>query len=87
MSIIQVVWVDSGVHIDHGWAEKKKYLEGTGIENMVVTTVGILMHLDDDIVMVGLSHDEANDTWYGAQVIAMSNVVDITTLVPEEEGQ
>lgn len=77
---VSVTWLDSGVHIDHGWASAEKYCESTGLNGMTVHTVGILMHEDEDTVMVGLSYDPTHDTWFGAQLIARQNIIVMRSL-------
>lgn len=39
------------------------------IAGMEVTTVGVLVHEDDDVVILGLSIDEASGSVFGAQAI------------------
>jgi hypothetical protein len=72
--MVAVTWLDSGTHIDHGWASRDTYLKGTDIVRNTVTTVGLLMHKDDESVVVGLTYDPSHDHWYGAQLIALQNV-------------
>lgn len=67
--VLKVEWRDSGMHIDHGWATTAVYQESVGKWNGTVTTIGALMFEDDNVIVIGLSHDVANDTWYGAQLI------------------
>jgi hypothetical protein len=81
MDLISVTWTDSGIHTDHGWASKEKYLEGINPpESNLVQTAGIKMHEDDDCIVVALSYDPVRNTWYGAEMILKSNVLSIDTL-------
>jgi hypothetical protein len=67
MQYVKVVWLDSGAHIDHGWAPAEKHwAEGLSRE---VTTVGMLMQEDDDVIAVGLNFDPDTKNWYGVQLI------------------
>lgn len=69
MKYVEVIWIDSGMHVDYGWATTEKYKEGTTLDKMRVTTVGMLIDLTPEIVLVGLCRDPAHDKWFGAQVI------------------
>jgi hypothetical protein len=81
--LVHVEWVDSGLNIDHGWASKDKYLENTEKKRMLVDTVGILMHEDEEKVVVALSHDQNLDTWYSAQLILRESIISYVELVSE----
>ncbi len=76
----KVIWKDSGLHIDYRWAKLEKYMADASPFLSQVETVGVVMHEDDDIIMLGMSYDAAHDTWYGAQVILKQNVIDIYKL-------
>jgi hypothetical protein len=76
-----VRWIDSGMHIDHGWAPSSTYLDGAEVSRMEVTSVGIVMHEDDDIVVLALSHDPAHDKWISAQLIHRPSIVEMQRLV------
>lgn len=83
----KVVWLDSGLHKDLGWASADEYLRDAGLASMTVITVGMLMHEDPDIVVLGLNHDPNHDTWIAAQMIARANVISVERLgVPEGEN-
>ena len=75
--MVYVKWLDSGMHLDfdRGWRDTETYVQKAAIDNMVVETVGFLMHEDVDILLVGQSHDRTGDNWVGAQVIARRNVI------------
>lgn len=70
----RVVWTDSGMHIDHGWATTDVYRSSATKWQGSVVTVGQVLYEDDDVLVIGLSHDKANDTWFGAQLIAKANI-------------
>lgn len=83
----RVVWLDSGIHKDLGWASAADYMEGTGLAEMTVTTVGMIMHEDDDIVTLGLNYDPNHDNWIGVQLIARQNIISVERLTPHIGGQ
>jgi hypothetical protein len=74
-TIMLIKWVDSGLHIDHGWDTKEKYLEGIDSECTHVITTGFLMFEDDIHIILGQSYDPTHETWYGAQLIVKTNIV------------
>lgn len=78
--LVRVVWHDSGLHID-GWKSATKITEEAQASSPAVTTVGFLIHDDDDQTIVALSWDAANDTYYGAQVIYKTSLIEITYIV------
>jgi hypothetical protein len=71
---VSVLWLDSGLHIDHGWASAATYKEGADLSRMTVLTVGLLMDENEDRILVGLNYDEAHEAWIGAQAIARSSI-------------
>lgn len=72
---VAVRWLDSGMHIDKGWASLEDYRANTETARMQVVTVGILMHEDDETILIGQSFDPAHDTWVGGQLIVKENVI------------
>jgi hypothetical protein len=65
--MVEVIWLDSGAHVDHGWASAAKHwAEGL---SRSVRTVGMLMQEDEDTLAVGLNYDPSNGSWYGVQLI------------------
>ena len=81
MRAVKIVWKDTGEHRDKGWASAETYLEGLDDESrMLVTTVGVLVHQDDRNVVIALSYDQANDTYFGAQVVAREAVRSMKTV-------
>lgn len=79
-----VEWIDSGMHIDQGWAELEVYRSVAKQWNGRVTTVGIPIYEDDRMLVLALSRDDANGNAFGAQLIALSAIVKRTVLVPAE---
>lgn len=77
---ILVRWIDSGMHVDHGWDTLDKYKEDIESMCLTVETVGKLMHETDDALMVGLTHDPTRSAWYGAQIICKSNIIEVVYL-------
>jgi len=63
-------WRDSGMHLaSDEWTAISRVRAEAGLTGMEVTTVGMLVHEDDDVVILGLSIDETGDTVFGAQAI------------------
>jgi hypothetical protein len=79
--LVSVQWTDSGMHVDHGWDTLDKYRQDLSPGSTRVQTVGILMHEDDEIMLIGLSYDPTHDKYYGAQMILKSNVLSIEPLI------
>lgn len=77
---VMITWIDSGLHLDYGWDTKERYMEDTGLDRLVVKTVGLLMDENEESVVVGLNHDEAHDRWIGAQLIARNSILKLTRL-------
>lgn len=78
--VVVVEWLDSGLNISDGWQKTDDVLGQARIERMNVTTVGMLMHEDDDLVIVGLSYDAEHDQWFSAQAIAQQNIKSMRVL-------
>jgi len=63
-------WRDSGMQLAHDeWTTIASLRARAVIAGMEVTTVGVLVHEDDDVVILGLSIDEAGGNVFGAQAI------------------
>jgi len=75
--IVVIEWLDSGLYLDEGWAPQEDYLRELTLDRMTVITSGILMHEDEEMIVVATSYDPSHDTYYGAQVIARSNVISV----------
>ena len=78
---VAVKWLDSGMHIDKGWASLEDYRKDTETSRMTVVTVGILMHEDDQTILIGQTYDPSHDHWVGGQLILKENVVSRNFLV------
>ncbi len=77
---VRIQWIDSGMHVDKGWKSLEDYKTDINISKATVETVGILMHEDEDSLMVGLSYDPTHDAWYGAQWVLKPNIVSVEYL-------
>lgn len=77
---VSVQWIDSGIHIDDGWAPIAEYIAKAASQMGEVETVGTLIGVTDDALIVGLSVDGKNDTVFGAQVIMRSNITVVSVL-------
>lgn len=70
-------WRDSGMHLaSEEWTSITRVRAQVSIAGMEVTTVGMLVHEDDDVVILGLSVDESSDTVFGAQAIWKACILD-----------
>lgn len=70
-----VEWVDSGLHIDEGWAPLDVYRSVAREWTGKVTTVGIPIYEDDERLVLALSRDDERDHVFGAQLIAKNCIV------------
>jgi hypothetical protein len=77
---VLVRWIDSGLFISDGWQQLTEVIGQATGSNMTVTTIGHLIHEDDEIVVVGLSLDKDNDAVFGAQTIAKMNIIEYRSL-------
>lgn len=77
MRIVRVRWLDSGAHLDfdRGWRTLTEFMEKAALGTMEAETVGYLMHEDDDVILLGQTHNPTGDNWVGAQMIAKRNVL------------
>lgn len=66
----RVVWTDSGMFIDEGWASLSVYRSAAERWHGDVVTIGQPIYEDDRVLVLGLSHDRQTNNWYGAQLIA-----------------
>ena len=71
-----VRWLDSGTHLSDGWMQLDVVRQQAKASLQYVDTVGFVVHEDEEVVVLGLSHDAVHDTVYGAQVIAKANIVE-----------
>lgn len=79
--MVSVEWADSGAHIEHGWEPVEKIIARAHTQFGHVHTVGVLIHEDDEMVVVVLSYDESSDATFGAQAILQSNIVRLRRLM------
>ena len=80
-----VEWIDSGLHIDEGWAKLEVYKSVAKGWNGRVTTVGFPIYEDDQVLVLALSRDNANDSYFGGQLIARDSIVRRVPLGLQEE--
>lgn len=71
-----ITWMDSGVHIDHGWGPRQSFMDAVSKQGMTVISVGMVMHEDDDVVLIGQTYDPGRDSWIAGQAIAKSNIIE-----------
>lgn len=74
MNIEYVRWLDSGTHLHDGWMQLEVVQQQAKACLQEVETVGHVVFEDDEVIVLGLSIDEANNTVFGAQVIAKQNI-------------
>ena len=77
---VVVEWIDSGMHMDHGWATSEEYRARVSMDRLYVRTVGMLMDDNEDIVLVGLNYDPTHQAWVGVQAIQKSNITSMEYL-------
>ena len=76
---VEVEWVDSGtMTANDQWTPTQTILDKEHIGS--VTTVGHLLQFKESSVLVGLSYDTENDTWFGVQAIETSSIRKISIL-------
>lgn len=69
-SLEAIRWRDSGMHLAAEEWQPLTRLRARPVANaMEVVTVGMLIHEDEDVVILGLSIDEAGGSVFGAQAI------------------
>ena len=87
MGLEVIRWRDSGMHLaSEEWTSMTRVFQAV-ITGMEVTTVGMLVHEDDDVVILGLSIDETGGTVLGPKPSgrpASSNAVVSTRSAPPE---
>jgi hypothetical protein len=77
MGLEVVRWRDSGMHLaSDEWTSISRLRARAVVTGMEVTTVGIVVHEDDDVVVLGLSIDEAGGTVFGAQAIWKPSILE-----------
>jgi hypothetical protein len=58
------------------WTSITSLRARSGLSGMDVTTVGMLVHEDDDVVILGLSIDESGGSVFGAQAIWKASILE-----------
>ena len=77
MGLEVIRWRDSGMHLaSDEWTPITNLRARAVVSGMEVTTVGMLVHEDDDVVILGLSVDEAGGTVFGAQAIWKTSILE-----------
>jgi hypothetical protein len=76
----RVVWTDSGMFIDEGWAKTHVYQSAARKWSGDVVTIGQPIYEDDTVLVLGLSHDRQTDNWFGAQLIAKACIKERHTI-------
>ena len=73
MQVDIIRWLDTGLAGSDGWKDKAFYMrEGKCSE---VISAGLLVHEDEEVVIVANSYDPDNDLYVNAQVIAKSAII------------
>ena len=71
---VEIEWIDSGTMLaNDSWTSTGEVVRKAHVGPVV--TRGHLLKLDDEIAVVGLSHDRHFDNWFGVQVIGRKNIV------------
>lgn len=78
--VIYVRWVDSGMHLDHGWASREDYTARAGTDRLEVESVGFLMDENDEVIVLGQCFDASGNLWNGAQLIHKPSIIERTAL-------
>ena len=77
MGLEVIRWRDSGMHLaSDEWTPITNLRARAVVSGMEVTTVGMLVHEDDDVVILGLSIDAAGGTVFGAQAIWKASILE-----------
>lgn len=84
-AIVAVEWIDSGLHIDEGWATLDVYRSVARGWNGTVTTIGFPIYEDDERVVLALSRDHQRDHYFGAQLIWQRSIVSRKKLVTADD--
>jgi hypothetical protein len=83
--LVLVEWIDSGMALSNEWKKQTAFAEELHGNNvLLVSSVGFLIHEDDEHLILGQSRDEHNDQYLNAQVIyrpCVRSVNDLTTVI------
>lgn len=70
-------WRDSGMQLaSDEWTPITNLRARAVVSGLEVITVGMLVHEDDDVVILGLSIDEAGGSVFGAQAIWKASILE-----------
>jgi hypothetical protein len=83
--MVKVVWIDSGYHVAEEWKPISEIMQRFKPSNMLVTTVGLLVVEQDDIIGVGLSESEATQAVFGLQIIHRPSIQSMEYLSVQSE--
>ena len=72
----RVRWLDSGCQGDSGWHTVDVFGEALTLDRMTVVTVGIVIHEDEDVLIVAGSWDSTHDAYSNALAIALANIIE-----------
>lgn len=76
---VEIEWIDSGSMVaNDAWTSTNEVIRKAHVGP--VLTRGHLLKLDDEVAVVGLSHDKGFDNWFGVQVIGRANIVYLEVL-------
>ena len=70
-----VRWKDSGTHHADGWQTPEEIVRSAEIES--VTSIGYLFQITLGAIYLGQTWDDERKTFFGTQVIALSNIEEV----------
>lgn len=69
----KIDWLDSGMQLDLGWKTIDEHLAGWQLNDMRVTTIGLFVYEDEDVV--GLALSQCGEAIFGLQLIVKNNII------------
>lgn len=79
MPEVRVTWIDSGtMRATEEWTPLEKLKEQSKIGRVV--TRGELLQVRPESLLIGLSEDEDNNTWFGVQEVDRRAIVSVEVL-------
>lgn len=75
---VEIRWIDSGTAHENGWESQDAILRAAKLHE--ISSVGWLMHEDEDAYYLCTSWDEASGHYFGTQVIARPAVLSVARL-------
>ncbi len=75
-AMYQIDWLDSGMQISPGWDTVVDHLAHWNLNDMRVSSVGMLAYEDDDVVGLALSISAAGGQVFGLQLIVKNNIIE-----------